>query len=60
MNRMSTFLKTLVAIVCLALAGCLDTREEVWIAADASGAARFNVSVPAAAASPQGKHQPLQ
>jgi hypothetical protein len=60
MNRMSTFLKTLVAIVCLALAGCLDTREEVWIAADASGAARFNVSVPAAAASLYGGEEGIR
>lgn len=60
MNRMSTFLKTLAAIVCLALAGCLDTREEVWIAADASGAARFNLSVPAVVASLYGGEEGIR
>jgi len=36
------------------LSSCLDTREEIWIAADSSGAARINVSIPAAAAALHG------
>ena len=51
MNRLS---KILAALVGMALSSCLDTREEIWVGADGSGAARINISVPAAAASIHG------
>lgn len=40
--------------IALALPSCLDSEEEVWIHADASGAARISITVPAAATSLHG------
>lgn len=54
MNRFTRIAAALAALICMALSSCLDTREEIWVRADGSGAARINVSVPAAAASVHG------
>lgn len=44
----------LLVITSLAMTSCLDIEEEVWINADASGAARIQVWLPEAAAKMQG------
>lgn len=51
---MKAFFRTLAAIALLVLAGCLDTREEVWIRPDGSGSANISVTMPAAALSIHG------
>lgn len=49
MSRLFSISKQLTACLCaLVFTSCLDTREEVWINADASGAARFQIAMPLA------------
>jgi hypothetical protein len=51
-KRVLKFAALLLFAACLS--SCLDTREEIWIAPDSSGAARINISLPAAAAALHG------
>jgi hypothetical protein len=52
MRALLKFAATFLLAACLS--SCLDTREEIWIAPDSSGAARINISIPAAAAALHG------
>lgn len=54
MNRFAKTVAALAALFCMGLSSCLDTREEIWVGADGSGAARINISVPASAAAIHG------
>jgi hypothetical protein len=47
---MTAFRNIIAALLCLALTGCLDTSEEIWLRSDGSGAARIHAAAPAAAA----------
>jgi hypothetical protein len=52
---MRSFLKfAAIFLLTAVLSSCLDTREEIWIAPDSSGAARINISIPATAAALHG------
>ncbi len=48
------------ALLCLALAGCFDIREEVWIRGDGSGRAELRYTVPETAALLAGGPQGLE
>lgn len=52
MSRILKIAATFLLAACLP--SCIDTREEIWIAPDSSGAARINVSIPAVAAALHG------
>lgn len=54
MNLWHKHAATLALLACFLVSSCLDVREEIWIHADASGAARITVSAPAVAASIHG------
>lgn len=50
----SVFQKLAILFLAVVLPSCLDSEEEIWINADASGAARITITVPTAAMSLHG------
>lgn len=48
-HRFRHLIRPLVALFALALGGCIDSREEVWIERDGSGRAEIRVEIPSAA-----------
>lgn len=49
MNRFPIIVRGLAPLAALALAGCIDSREEVWIDRDGGGRAEIRVDIPTAA-----------